>query len=85
LYNSDYENLLKENILKNLGWLVEEFSFLFKSKNRKYCPEDKTLANQIIACFSKSPDFSNDEKLNEMLSNTLKVLEELYPMLLKSA
>ena len=85
MYNSDYENLLKENILKNLGWLVEEFSFLFKSKNHKYCPEDKTLANQIIACFSKSPDFTNDEKLNEMLSDTLKTLEDLYPILLKSA
>ena len=85
MYNSDYENLLKENILKNLGWLVEEFSFLFKSKNYKYCPEDKTLANQIIACFSKSPDFTNDEKLNEMLSDTLKTLEDLYPILLKSA
>jgi hypothetical protein len=76
---------LKENILKNLGWLVEEFDFLFKFKNQKYCQYDKTLANQIIACFSKSPDFTNDGKLNEMLINTLKTLEDLYPMLLKSA
>ncbi len=85
MYNSDYENLLKENILKNLGWLVEEFDFLFKFKNQKYCQDDKTLANQIIACFSKSPDFINDKKLNEMLLNTIKTLEDLYPMLLKSA
>lgn len=76
---------MKENILKNLGWLVEEFDFLFKFKNQKYCQYDKTLANQIIACFSKSPDFINDGKLNEMLINTLKTLEDLYPMLLKSA
>jgi len=75
---------LKENILQNLGWLVEEFDFLFKFKNQKYCQYDKTLANQIITCFSKSPDFADDEKLNEMLINTLKNLEDLYPMLLKS-
>ncbi|GAG89888.1 unnamed protein product, partial [marine sediment metagenome] len=62
MYNSDYENLLKENIIKNLGWLVEEFDFLFKFKNQKYCQDDKTLANQIIACFSKNLDFTTDEK-----------------------
>ena len=85
MYNSDYKNLLKENILKNLVWLVEEFKFLFKNKNQKYCQDDKILANQIIACFSRSPDFTNNEKLNKMFSNMLKVLEDLYPMLLKSA
>ena len=73
---------MKENIIKKLGWLVEEFNFLFQSKNQKYCQNDKALANQIVACFSKSPDFTNDEKLNEMLLNTLKTLEDLYPMLL---
>jgi len=76
---------LKENSLKNLGWLVEEFNFLFKFKNQKYCPEDKILANQIISCFSESLDFTSNEKLNEMLLNTLKTLEAHYPMLLKSA
>ncbi len=82
LYNSDYENLLKENIIKNLDWLVEEFKFLFECKKQKFCQDDKTLANQMITCFSKSPDFINDEKLNEMLIKTLKTLEDLYPMLL---
>ena len=76
---------MKENIIKNLGWLVEEFDFLFKFKNQKYCQDDKTLANQIIACFSRISDFPNDKKLNEMLMNTLKTLDDLYPMLLKSA
>jgi len=85
LYNTDYENLLKENIIKNLGWLVEEFDFLFKFKNQKYCQDDKTLANQIIACFSKNLDFKTDEKLSEILFNTIKTLEDLYPMLLKSS
>lgn len=65
-----------------MDWLIEEFNFLFKVKNKKYCQYDKTLANQIISCFSKSPDFINDEKLNEMLTYTLKNLEDLYPMLL---
>ncbi len=85
MYNSDYENLLKENTIKNLGWLVEEFDFLFKFKNQKYCQDDKTLANQIIACFSKNLDFTTDEKPSEMLFNTIKTLEDLYPMLLKSS
>jgi len=76
---------LKENILKNLDWLVEEFNFLFKIKNQKYCLDDKILANQITACFSESLDFTSDEKLNEMLLNRLKTLEVLYPTLLKSA
>ncbi|MBY9016299.1 MAG: hypothetical protein KGD68_11445 [Candidatus Lokiarchaeota archaeon] len=76
---------MKENTIKKLGWLIEEFNFLFKFKNQKYHQYDKTLANQIIACFSNSPDFTNDEKLKEMLINTLKTLEVLYPMLLKSA
>lgn len=65
-----------------MGWLIEEFSFLFKIKNQKYSQDDKTLANQIIECFSKSPDFTINEKLNETFLNTLKTLEELYPMLL---
>ena len=75
---------MKENILKNLAWLVEEFDFLFNCKDQKYHQDNKTLANQIIACFSKSPEFINDKKLNEMLLKTLKTLEDLYPMLLKS-
>ncbi|TES94833.1 MAG: hypothetical protein E3J90_11170 [Promethearchaeota archaeon] len=82
LYSSDYENLLKENIIKNLDWLVEEFNFLFESKHQKHCQDDKTLANQMITCFSRSPDFTGDEKLNEMLLNTLKILKDLYPILL---
>ena len=82
LYSSDYENLLKENIIKNLDWLVEEFNFLFERKHQKYCQDDKTLANQMITCFSRSPDFTGDEKLKEMLLNTLKILKDLYPMLL---
>ena len=85
LHNGNYENLLKENALMKLDWLVEEFDFLFKLKNQKYCQYDKTLANQIIACFSRSSDFTNDKKLNEMLANTLKTLNKLYPTLLKSA
>jgi len=84
LYNSDYENLMKEDILKTLDWLVDEFDFLFEPKNQKYRQDDIALANQIIACFSKSSDFINDKKLNERLLNTLKNLEDLYPMLLKS-
>ena len=76
---------MKENLIKKLDWLVEEFNFLFKFKNGKYCQYDTTLANQIIASFSKSPDFINDEKMNKMLFSALKTLEELYPMLLKSA
>jgi len=82
LYSSDYENLLKEHSIKNLDWLVEEFNFLFNCKNQKYCQDDKQLANQIIICFSKNPDFTSDEKLNEMLHNTLKILEDFYPKLL---
>ena len=82
LYSSDYENLLKENIIKNLDWLVEEFNFLFECKHQKYCQDDKTLANQMITCFSRNPDFTGDEKLNKMRLNTLKILKDLYPMLL---
>ena len=85
LYNSDYENLLKENLIKTLDWLVEEFNFLFKFKNQKYCQNDITLANQIVASFSKNHVFTNDEKMNEMFIKTLKTIENLYPMLLKSA
>jgi hypothetical protein len=85
LYNNDYNNFLEENIFKSLSWLVEEFNFLFKSKNHEYCQYDKTLANQIIACFSRSSDFIYDEKMNEKLKNTVKNLEDLYPTLLKSA
>ena len=84
LYNGDHENLLKETAIKNLDWLVEEFNFLFKVKNQKFCKYDKTLANQLIACFSRNSDFTNDEKLNEMFTNTVKALEDLYPTLLKS-
>ena len=75
---------MKENAIKKLDWLVEEFDFLFKLKNQKYCQYDKTLANQIIACFSGSSDFTNDEKLNEMLAITLRTLNKLYPTLLRS-
>lgn len=84
LYNGNYENLLKENAIKKLDWLVEEFDLLFKLKNQKYCQYDKTLANQIFACFSGSSDFTNDEKLNEMLAITLRTLNKLYPTLLRS-
>ncbi len=82
LYSSDYENLLKEHNIKNLDWLIEEFNFLFKIKCQKYCQDDKILANNIITCFSKNPDFTSDKNLNKMLQNTLKILEDLYPMLL---
>jgi len=85
LHNCNYENLLKETVLKKIDWLVKEFDFLFKLKNQKYSQYDKTLANQIIACFSGSSDFTYNEELNEMLANTLKTLNELYPTLLRTA
>ena len=81
LYARDYENTLREELVQNLNWLEEEFSFLFNSKKHKFSQQEKALANQIIENISECVNSFRDLELNELLISTVKSIRSIYPAL----
>jgi len=81
LYARDYESMLKDSLIQKLSWLEEEFNFLFNFKKRKYSQKDKDLANQIIENAAESINYSENDKMNELLIDTLKSIKSIYPEL----
>ena len=77
----DYENMLQDSLIQKLSWLEEEFSFQFKFKKRKYSQKDKDLANQIIENAAESNNCSKNERMKELLIDTLKSIKSIYPEL----
>ncbi|MHA1460764.1 MAG: hypothetical protein ACTSO8_04720 [Promethearchaeota archaeon] len=81
LYARDYENMLQDSLIQKLSWLEEEFSFQFKFKKRKYSQKDKDLANQIIENAAESNNYSENDRMKELLIDTLKSIKSIYPEL----
>ena len=81
LYARDYESTLREELVHNLNWLEEEFSFLFNSKKHKFSQEEKALANQIIDNISDCVRSLRDLELNELLTSTVNSIRSIYPAL----
>jgi hypothetical protein len=78
LYGDD---ILEYDFINQLNWLKSEFDFLFRFKKHKLNEKDISLAHKIIDKFIESLDVAEDDKLLDLLSDTLESLELEYPEL----
>ena len=78
-YHGDYDELFEDSLVEELEWLKEEFEFLFKSEKHYSTEKDKQLANQIIKNILEKLDFSDDDRINELLIKTLETLHFNFP------
>ncbi|MFX0057760.1 MAG: hypothetical protein ACFE85_05335 [Candidatus Hodarchaeota archaeon] len=77
--HGDYEEILENCLVENLEWLIEEFNVLFSFKNHKFNQRDIKLANQLIDFCIETVEPSDNKKILNNLSETLKVLARNYP------
>ena len=81
LYAGDYENTLKDSYIQKLNWLEEEFSLLFTIKKGNYSQKDRDLANLIIKNIDESINCSEDDRMKDLLIDTIKSIKSIYPEL----
>jgi hypothetical protein len=74
----DYNDILEDSFIQKLDWLKEEFYFLFKFKQHKYNQKDRELAHQIIENFIESVNSSDDNRMHELLLETVETIEKKY-------
>jgi len=74
----DYNDHLEDIFIQKLNWLKEEFYYLFKFRQHKYNQKDKELAHQIIKNFIENANSSDNKRMNELLLETMEVIEKKY-------
>jgi len=74
----DYNDILEDIFIQKLNWLKEEFYYLFKFRQHKYNQKDKELAHQILRNFIESVNPSINERMNELLLETVEAIEKKY-------
>lgn len=77
--HGDYNDILENCLEEELNWLKEEFDFLFKFKKRNYTEKDIQIANKIIDSIIKSVDLSDNNRILDLLSDTLEAIAREYP------
>jgi hypothetical protein len=77
----DFDEILEENLVKELEWLRNEFEVLFEFKREKFSENDIKLAHKIIENFVNNINILDDNRLIELISEALKDLEQNYPEL----
>ena len=77
--HGDFEEILETCVEQDFQWLIEEFNVLFRFKNHKFNERDIKLANQLIDYCIESIDPSDNNKILNLLSETLKYLAGSYP------
>jgi len=77
--HGDYEEILETCMEKDFQWLIEEFNVLFKFKNHKFDERDIKLANQLIDYCIETVAPSDNNRILNILSETLKHLAGNYP------
>jgi len=77
--HGDYEEILETCVEEDFQWLIEEFNVLFRFKNHKFNEKDMKLANQLIDFCIESIDPSDNNKILNLLSETLKYIARSYP------
>jgi len=77
--HGDYNDILENSLEEELNWLKEEFDFLFKFKKHNYSEKDIQIANKIIDSIIKSVDLSDNNRILDLLSDTLEAIAREYP------
>ncbi len=77
----DFDDILEENLVKELEWLKNEFEVLFEFKREKFSESDINLAHKIIENFIGNINILDNNRIIELISEALKDLEENYPSL----
>lgn len=79
--SGDYEKILEDNLKDELGWLLQEFEFLFKQKMLKNCytKDDISIGNQILDNVIDNIKTNKSEELINLLGITLNRIEKQFP------
>jgi hypothetical protein len=77
--HGDYEEILENSLAEDLDWLKEEFDVLFRFKNHKFNVRDMEIANQLIDFCIETIDPSDNSRILNFLTETLKALARNYP------
>ncbi|MHA1670678.1 MAG: hypothetical protein ACTSV5_08865 [Promethearchaeota archaeon] len=78
----DFEEIIENNIIRELKWLHEEFDFLFRFKKNRLSQKDIETANHIIDCVIEKYSDTLDDKIVDLLSKSIEAIEERYPGLI---
>jgi hypothetical protein len=76
--SSKLDEILEDNLIKELEWLKTEFEFLFKSKKKKYTEKDQKIANAILDYFLENTYVGDNIILLHLLSERVENIENSY-------
>ena len=78
----DFDEILEENLIKELEWLKEEFELFFEPKKGNFSKMDLNLAKKIIENFMDCINLIDNPRILELVSDTLNELDLKFPKLL---
>ena len=80
--HGDFDEIIEENLIKELEWLKEEFALFFEQKKSSFSKTDFSLAKKIIENFMDRINLIENKRILELVSDTLNDLDLKYPKLL---
>ncbi len=80
---SKINEIVEENLVIDLEWLIEEIEILFDSKIGNYTEIDKKIANDVLDYFLEITDIDSNIVLLNFLDEVVESVEKQYPKLLK--
>ena len=80
--HGDFDEIIEENLIKELEWLKEEFALFFEQKKSNFSKTDFNLAKKIIENFMDRINLIENKRILELVSDTLNDLDLKYPKLL---
>ncbi|MHA2282404.1 MAG: hypothetical protein ACXAC5_16295 [Promethearchaeota archaeon] len=76
--NSKLDEILEDNLIRELEWLKTELELLFKSKKNKYTEKDQKIANAILDYFLENTYVGDNIILLNLLSERVENIENSY-------
>jgi len=80
---SKINEIVEENLVIDLEWLIDEFKILFNSKMDNHTEIDKKIANDILDYFLEIIDVADKVMLLRLLDKVIENVEKKYSKLLK--
>lgn len=78
----NFNEMLKEDLINDLEWLIEEFEFLFDSNMGNHTEMDKKFSNDVLDYFLENTDVGGNIVLYNFLVEVLENIEKKYSILL---
>jgi hypothetical protein len=76
--SSKLDEILEENLVKDLEWLKDEIEILFKYKKNKYTEKDQKIANAILDYFLENTYVGDNLILINLMNEQIENIEHRY-------